>query len=283
LPKSFEASDGESYDGEGTVSCETYRSIETQVGGDDTLSSEPRVCFEYGGGDNEQARNVTQHERMRITTLDPRYSPTRASIDPVNCVTNLGLPDTVDATLWSCNDLSEIVSNSGDTDVRDPSRYFMVYETGDNTTSAVGEAEPLDLFYSRAEKFGDEYVVWAETDTATADLTVCYPSDPHDDTLDAEDDIRIGSGFCNEFDRMNRAGDTHSSEASVAGNPDGSKMYGVWAQWVFENDDDYDSEVVDSDAQARRIWWIDDYISADCAWSLPGVALPDSCKASSEE
>jgi len=282
LPKNFEASNGLEYDGEGTVTCETYRSIETQVGGDDTASSEPRVCFEYGEGANEQARNVTQHERMRITTLDPRYSPTRASIS-TTCVVDLGLPDTVDAALWSCDDLSAIVSNSGNTDVRDPSRYFMVYETGDNTTSAVGEAEPLDLFYSRAEKFGDDYVVWAETDTTTADLTVCYPSDPHDEAVKVTEDIRVGSGFCNEFDRMNRAGDTHSSEASVAGNPDGSKMYGVWAQWVFENDDDYDSEVVDSDAQARRIWWIDDYISADCAWSLPGVALPDSCKASSEE
>ena len=33
----------------------------------------------------------------------------------------------------------------------------MVYETGDNTTVAVGEATPLDLFYSRATVYGDFY------------------------------------------------------------------------------------------------------------------------------
>ena len=52
-----------------------------------------------------------------------------------------------------------------DSDERDPSRYFMVFETGDNSTVAEGEAEPDDLFYSRAESFGDDYVVWFETDT----------------------------------------------------------------------------------------------------------------------
>ncbi len=33
----------------------------------------------------------------------------------------------------------------------------MVYETGDNTTVAEGEAVPLDLFYSRATVWGDDY------------------------------------------------------------------------------------------------------------------------------
>ena len=75
-----------------------------------------------------------------------------------------------------------------------------------------------------------------------------------------------GSGFCNEFDRMNAAGDTHSSEANLESNPDGSKMYGVWAQWVFENDN-YEGEVIESDAMSRRIWWLDDWIPSD-AWVL---------------
>ncbi len=46
---------------------------------------------------------------------------------------------------------------------------------------------------------------------------------------------------------MNAGGDTHSSEADLEANPDGSKMYGVWAQWVFENDD-YDG----GDHRVRR-------------------------------
>ncbi len=41
--------------------------------------------------------------------------------------------------------------------VRDPSKFFIVYETGDNTTVDVGEAIPLDLFYSRAFNWGDDY------------------------------------------------------------------------------------------------------------------------------
>lgn len=259
LPGSFAASNGLMYSGDGTVTCENYRSTVTQTSG----APEPSVCYEYPVGGNEQARNVTQHQRMRTTTLDPRYAASRSSITET-CVTALGLPDTVDSTAWSCDD----TSSDYDADTRDPSRYFIVYETGDNSTVAVGEAEPLDLFYSRAENFGDDYVVWAETDTATADPSLCYPSNAH------EDDGIIGkvieySGFCNEFDRMN-SGQSHSSEANLEASPDGSKLYAVWAQWVF---DESGEEVEETDAELRRIWWIDDYISADpdLTWTLPGT------------
>ena len=82
--------------------------------------------------------------------------------------------------------------------------------------------------------------------------------------------MAVGSGFCNEFDNMNTGGDTHSSEANLEANPDGSKLYGVWAQWVF---DDSGEEVVESDAMARRIWWIDEYRSTnpDLIYTLPGT------------
>ena len=79
--------------------------------------------------------------------------------------------------------------------------------------------------------------------------------------------IVVGSGFCNEFDRMNRASDTHSSEANLETNPDGSKLYGVWAQWVF---DVTGEGIVEMDAMARRIWWIDNYIP-DNSYTLPGT------------
>ena len=48
--------------------------------------------------------------------------------------------------------------------VRDRDKFFMVYETGDNTTVAEGEAVPLDLFYSRATVYGD---VWEVMDYTT--------------------------------------------------------------------------------------------------------------------
>ncbi len=69
--------------------------------------------------------------------------------------------------------------------------------------------------------------------------------------------------------RMNAGGDTHSSEA----NPDGSKLHGVWAQWVF----DANGEETESDAKSRRIWWLDDYILEDSelVWTLPGTNQPE--------
>ena len=51
-------------------------------------------------------------------------------------------------------------------------------------------------------------------------------------------------------------------------NPGGEFIYGVWAQWMYENDD-YTGDIVESDAMARRIWYIDDYIPSD-AWVLGG-------------
>jgi hypothetical protein len=256
------ASNGEPFGGDGTVTCETYRSSDTGTSG----ALEPHVCYDYPAGGNEQARNVTQHSRMRVTTLDPRYAPAAATITD-GCV-DIYDP-TVDASIMTCTD--EITDADSDYDLRDPSRYFMVYETGDNSTVQAGEAEPMDLFYSRAENFGDDYVVWTETDTGydTDPSSVCYP------TVAYEDDKVAGtvveeSGFCNEFDRMNAGGDTQSSEANLEANPDGSKLYGVWAQWVT---DDSGEEVIDSEANARRIWWIDNYRSTDTTetWTLPGT------------
>jgi hypothetical protein len=239
--------------GDGTVACETYRSGVTQ----DSDAVEPRVCYSYAtGGAAEQARNVTQHSKMKYTTLDPRYAATPASITD-GCLDGLA-PTTptvkaFDPMGWGCDDGSSL----HDSDVRDPSRFFIVFETGDNTTVQVGEAEPEDLFYSRAIGFGDDYVVWADD----GQLALCYPSDPHGD--DKVSTTLVGSGFCNEFDRMNSGGDTHSSEANLEANPDGSKLYGVWTQWMI---DDVTEDVIDSEATMRRIWWIDGFTSETYDW-----------------
>ncbi len=270
-PDPFKASNGESYKGDGTVTCESYRKTETGEG--DPV--EPKICYAFAAGAAEHARNVTQHKSMNITTLDPRYasagSPRGVGIDELTCTDGLFVDNSVIDTIFTCDDTSLLQ----DTDLRNPSRYFMVFETGDNKTVQEGEAEPLNLYYSRAESFGDDYVVWTETDTGYDGLdgtAVCYPTINYGEVLNT-DDPRIGSGFCNEFDRMNTGGDSHSSEASLAGNSDASKMYGVTAQWEFEDDDDYESEILDADAMARRVWWIDDYrsINPDLIYTLPGT------------
>lgn len=233
----WDPNDKTKYSGDGTVTCETFRSDQTQASGD---LIEPRVCNKYAAGAAEQARNVTQHQAMRITTLDPRFAITGSP---------QGVANTLNLFGYGTNPYGE--------DVRDPSRFFVVYETGDNTTAAEGEPEPLDLFYSRAVNFGDDYQVWAEED----DLSVCYPSDPHgDDDVPTE---LIGTGFCNEFDQMESGTPgLEASEASLTANPGGQFLYGAWAQLQINDA----GEVVESDAMVRRVWWIDDYISETDAW-----------------
>jgi hypothetical protein len=225
LPKNYKHWDGLKFSGAGTTTCETFRSEDTG-----NTKTEPVVCNEYGAGAAEQARNVTQHKSMSFTTLDPRYAPTAGSITADPFATGYILTDE---------------------DVRDPSRYAIVYETGDNRTAAEGEPEPLDLFYGRAVMFGDHYQVWAEE----TDLTVCYPSDPHEVDVAAE---KIGSGFCNEFDQMEQGTPgLEASEASMEGNPGGEFIYGAWSQLQISDGA--------SDAMVRRIHYIDDYIPSD-AW-----------------
>jgi hypothetical protein len=210
------------------------------------------VCNSYAAGAAEQARNVTQHQSMRITTLDPRFAITGSP---------QGVGNTLDPFGYGINPYGE--------DVRNPSRFFVVYETGDNTTTSEGEPEPLDLFYSRAVNFGDDYQVWAEE----TDLSTCYPSDPHEDT-DPDKGVpaeHLGTGFCNEFDQFDQGTPgLEASEASLTANPGGQFLYGVWAQLehpVANGVTNWD-EVLSSDAMARRVWWLDDYISVDWAWDF---------------
>jgi hypothetical protein len=65
-------------------------------------------------------------------------------------------------------------------------------------------AKPLIgvYWYSRAEIFGDHYQVWAEE----TDLSVCYPSDPHED----DDADAASSGLSISADG-GRAGRWHGS------------------------------------------------------------------------
>lgn len=239
LPKNYKHWDNSSHTGAGTVTCETFRSDETQAGGD---LEEPGVCNTYVAGGNEQARNVTQHKAMKITTLDPRFAISGSPQGVSNTTDPFGTGYT---------------NPTGD-DTRDPSRFFIVYETGDNQTTEFGEPDPLDLFYSRAVRFGDHYQVWAEL----GDLTQCYPSNPHDNDVPAH---LIGSGFCNEFDQLDQGiQGLEASEASLTASPGGQFLYGVWAQWAY---DEITGEVIESDAMARRIWWLESYIPSN-AWVL---------------
>lgn len=219
LPASFTHTNDITYSGDGTTTCEWMG-----LTGSDT---EYPVCVTYAAGEFEQARNVSQLLGSKVTVLDPRYSPTTRTINDA-WVSSL-LPEGFIAPLY-------------EDDTRDPSRYFMVYETGHSSAYDAGEAPPLDLFYSRAVDWGDDYLVWQDE----ADTSACLPSAENTEL----------AGFCNEFDAIEGSQFLESGEASVTCSPGGMFFYAVWNQWDF----DMDGNEIGADAWFRRILFLDDYI-----------------------
>jgi len=234
-PSSFIHTDDVTYSGSGTTTCEWMTMDSCEDGGSPTNSGECPVCTDYIAGSFEQARNVSQLVGTGETILDPRYSPTRPSITADSVYSD----DEIDFSSYVVPYLE---------DTQDPSRFFMVYETGDNTTVAEGEAEPLDLFYSRGVNWGDHFLVWAEF----SDLSTCLPS------TDTEDDYDL-EGFCNEFDWLEGSHSALSGEAGVTADPGGTQFYAVWNQ----EEVDGDHEVIASDAWFRRVAFYDGYIPED--------------------
>ncbi|MCB8921565.1 MAG: hypothetical protein H6662_08290 [Ardenticatenaceae bacterium] len=203
LPVSYTHVDGTVWTGEGTETCENYGAGSEYI----------TACTTYGPGEFEQSRNLSQLTGNKVTILDPRYTPSGGiKMLPVTDKLDVGggtLPYDDDA-------------------LRDPSMFFVVYETGDNTTVAEGEAVPLDLFYSRAYAFGDYY-----------DLV----------------EYSTGDGEIVEgFDWLEHDRDDLSGEAANTANPGASYYYVVWNQWQ----EDEHENVSESDIIFRRIMYLDD-------------------------
>ena len=121
-PESFTASNGLDYIGSGTTTCETMR--------DNSSLLSTHVCTRYAAGDPEQSRNVSQLKSMANTILDPRYTaaggiPPKGVTDPGNI--EWGTFEAIDPT-----------------DILNPSRNFVVFEDGDNTTVEFGEARAFE-------------------------------------------------------------------------------------------------------------------------------------------
>jgi hypothetical protein len=190
----------------GTGTCSTENYLYDGVGEDGSVE----YC--YGAGEFEQARNVSQLIGTKITILDPRYTPTPGSITKV-----MEGGEIVDTGTFMYLD-----------DERDPSKFFVVYETGDNTTVTEGEATPLDLFYSRASVYGDVY-------------------DVIEKEVDGEEVVEVWDWLEHEIDDL-------SGEASVTTNPGGTFFYSVWNQWK----EDEHEHVFDSDCMFRRVMYLDD-------------------------
>jgi hypothetical protein len=187
--------------GDGTETCENYKQA------DGTINT---VCTTYDAGAFEQSRNLSQLIGNKETILDPRYTPTG------------GLK------MLPITDLKEIGFTGYNDDIRDPSKFFIVYETGDNTTVAEGEAVPLDLFYSRATNWGDDY-----------DLVEYYNQ--------STGETELG------FDWLEHDREDLSGEAANTCNNGGTVYYVIWNQW---QEDEFEN-VSNSDAIFRRIMYFD--------------------------
>ncbi len=208
-----------SLEGAGTTAVENYC---VSTASDDCEGTE----FTYAAGVFEQGRNVSQLIGNKITILDPRYTPTGGlklypTIRTDWLEENIGTPS---ETLPYDDDLA-----------RDPSKFFMIYETGDNTTVAEGEAVPLDLYYSRATVYGD---VW-ELDP-----------DWYDEETGVIEDYR--------WPWVENKAEILSGEAGMLANPGGTFMYTVWNQWQEEILPDGHELVFDSDIWYRRMMYLPD-------------------------
>lgn len=194
--------------GDGT----TYDQV---LGVGDRAWTETRVL---GPGEFEPARNVSQITSSQDTTLDPRYSPT--NIGTQSDVFRILQPDGTYQVLSESHPLY---------DKRDPSKFFAVYETGDATVVlTAGEADPWDLYASRATNWGDDW-----------------------ETLDV---FAQGRGEWQErWDWVENKDETRAGESSIASSPDGRFAWIVWNEWVEDEAD----HVTNADPMFRRLWWDD--------------------------
>ena len=218
---------------DGTTTYEWYGGY-----GEDDYSVE----YTYGAGEFEQARNVSQLAGTRVTVLDPRYSPAGGMLK--RDYTSLVCPVSLEgASVWENCGLTEATYPE---DVRDPSAFFATFETGDNTVVTEDTATvPLDMYYSRASNFGDD---WDEQDICTTD-----PEDswyPSANVVCDEGEVEL------RWDWLEN-GDDLATEASVFGNSNGDRFYTVWNQELPTGEVDDHGEIISTnmDSEFRRIFF----------------------------
>jgi hypothetical protein len=233
LPASFDHINGVTYSGDGTETCEDWG-----WGG----TTEYENCTSYGPGEFEQARNVSRLTGTKVTVLDPRYSPSGGMLK--ESYKNLLCDPELD-NIWTNCGYTDDAAAPYPEEIRDPSVFFGTYETGDNTVVNVETgANPLDMYYSRAFNFGDD---WDEQDIcAVPEEESWYPS-TNADCSDGLPEYR--------WDWLEN-GDDWATEASVEGNPSGDRFYAVWNQELFLGLDPDGAELyTDMDTIFRRIFY----------------------------
>jgi hypothetical protein len=224
--------------GSGVTALEYYYSEGTEGG----IDPVPTI-WEYAAGAFEQARNVSLLKGNKITILDPRYSPA-GGLKQYNTIRTDWLTDTLNTPYLPTIETDDTLPYADDL-ARDSSKYMMIYETGDNTTVTEGEAVPLDLYYSRATVFGDQYE-WFDYVSDELD------GNPVDGVLDPTVEVEP------RWPWLENKADDLSGEASVVLNPGGTFSYQVWNQWQEEITDEGEELIFDSDMIFRRLMYLTD-------------------------
>jgi hypothetical protein len=204
------------------------------------------IAWSYGPGAAEQARDVSLLHGNKVTILDPRYSPT-GGLKQYSTIKTNWVTDPVHTALFPADWASDDVLPYEDDLARDASKFIMIYETGDNTTVDIGEAVPLDLYYSRATVYGD---IWEWYDYVNDPIDYCAPEDETCNLIEIEP----------RWPWLENAEEDLSGEASVVFNPAGTFSYQVWNQWKEEILPDGHEHLYDSDMIFRRLMYVpDDY------------------------
>ncbi|HSJ55240.1 MAG TPA: choice-of-anchor O protein, partial [Anaerolineae bacterium] len=213
----------------------------------ETIGEFVPYVWTYGAGAFEQARNVSLLHGNKVTILDPRYSPT-GGLKQYSTIRTDWLTANADLVNFTSDDVLPYVDDVE----RDKSKDIMIYETGDNTTVAEGEAVPLDLFYSRATVYGDFYE-WFDYVNDSLD------GDPVDGELPMTVEVEP------RWPWLENAIDDLSGEASVVLNPGGTFAYNVWNQWQEEILPDGHELIYNSDMIFRRLLYLTDLDAATVA------------------
>lgn len=197
--------------GAGTNACEVYRSDSGLV-----VPGSIADCPFHAPGTFEPARNVSMMTTLKTTVLDPRYTPTGGLLKHASTAFKLSVDQIVAQPAYY-------------DDTRDPSKYFLVYETGDNATVQLGaEAHPLDMFYSRATVWGDRYSGFSSDSRGNPIPWV-------------------------RFDALENKDGVYAAEAALTANPLGTMLYALWNHWEEKKD----GTVFNSDAVFRRVLFAD--------------------------
>jgi hypothetical protein len=220
---------------DGTKSCETYGGY---------TEDDYQVCTDYPAGEVEPARNLSLLMGTKVTVLDARLGPTGSTLkkdytsllcyDEAAVPTEIGEP----GTGWVNCGLTEATYPE---DVRDPSAFFVSYQSGDNRVvdDDTGPA-PLDMFYSRASNYGDDYDM---QDLCAIDPEESWYPSAGPSCEEGETEFR--------FDWLEYGKRSKSDDAEITATPDGSRLYAVWSQEDFDKRGD----LVGSDAWWRRVFY----------------------------